>query len=91
MAAAVLAVAAALDSARTGVAETSALQVSFGRSSYLGTRAIGHPDPGAQAVVVWFEDILRVFEEGRRSACFDTDGAGQGDGNRWTDHTAPAP
>jgi len=25
----------------------------LGRSSYLGDRVLGHPDPGAKAVAVW--------------------------------------
>jgi dihydroxyacetone kinase len=29
-----------------------------GRSSYLGGRALGHPDPGAEAVVVWLGALL---------------------------------
>ena len=29
-----------------------------GRASYLGKRAIGHPDPGAQAVVIWLRAIV---------------------------------
>jgi dihydroxyacetone kinase len=29
-----------------------------GRSSYLGERALGHPDPGAEAVAVWLGAIV---------------------------------
>jgi dihydroxyacetone kinase len=30
-----------------------------GRSSYLGERALGHPDPGAEAVAVWLGALAR--------------------------------
>ena len=30
----------------------------LGRSSYLADRALGHPDPGAEAVAVWLGAIL---------------------------------
>jgi dihydroxyacetone kinase len=29
------------------------LKPRLGRSSYLGDRVLGHPDPGAQAVAIW--------------------------------------
>jgi dihydroxyacetone kinase len=32
-----------------------------GRSSYLGARAVGHVDPGAAAVVAWFEAVVGVL------------------------------
>jgi dihydroxyacetone kinase len=32
-----------------------------GRSSYLGERAVGHPDPGAEAVVVWLDAVRHVL------------------------------
>ncbi|MDQ2945012.1 MAG: dihydroxyacetone kinase subunit DhaL, partial [Acidobacteriota bacterium] len=44
---------AALDSAEKEAAETSAMMPRRGRSSYLGERALGHPDPGAIAVTIW--------------------------------------
>jgi triose/dihydroxyacetone kinase / FAD-AMP lyase (cyclizing) len=28
-----------------------------GRSSYLGDRALGHPDPGAVAVAIWLRAV----------------------------------
>ena len=31
-----------------------------GRSSYLGDRALGHPDPGAVAVALWLRAIAAV-------------------------------
>jgi triose/dihydroxyacetone kinase / FAD-AMP lyase (cyclizing) len=29
-----------------------------GRSSYLGDRAVGHPDPGAEAVAIWLAALV---------------------------------
>ncbi|MET0258819.1 MAG: dihydroxyacetone kinase subunit DhaK [Methylobacterium sp.] len=43
----------ALEAARRGTAATAAIASRRGRSSYLGERAIGTPDPGAEAVLVW--------------------------------------
>jgi dihydroxyacetone kinase len=44
---------AALAAARTGAAATADLLARRGRSSYLGDRVQGTPDPGAVAVTVW--------------------------------------
>ncbi len=46
---------AAVDAARAGAQATAQGVARRGRASYLGERAIGHPDPGACAVVVWLE------------------------------------
>ena len=43
--------------AREGADRTATWTARKGRASYLGERAIGHPDPGAAAVVVWLEAI----------------------------------
>lgn len=43
----------AVRAARAGTDETARLDPRFGRSSYVGTRAIGHVDPGAEAVTIW--------------------------------------
>lgn len=43
----------AVEAARVGTDETASLDPRFGRSSYVGTRAIGHVDPGAEAVTIW--------------------------------------
>ena len=48
---------AAVEAARAGVASTTDKVAKVGRSSYLGERAKGTPDPGAQAVVVWAEAV----------------------------------
>jgi dihydroxyacetone kinase len=49
---------AAVDAARSGAQSTTAIRARLGRSSYLGDRVIGHPDPGAQAVVLWLSSVL---------------------------------
>ncbi|MCX2970989.1 dihydroxyacetone kinase subunit DhaL [Streptomyces sp. TRM70308] len=48
------ALAAAADAAWRGVRETARLRASMGRSSYLGERAEGVPDPGAVGVALLF-------------------------------------
>jgi dihydroxyacetone kinase len=55
------AAAAAADSAERGAAETVGLLPRRGRSSYLGQRALGHPDPGAAAVAVWLRAVARAL------------------------------
>jgi dihydroxyacetone kinase len=55
--------AAAVKAAAAGAAATAAVASRRGRSSYLGERAVGHPDPGAEAVVVWLAAIGQVLEE----------------------------
>jgi dihydroxyacetone kinase len=47
--------AAAAKAARQGAEATSAMKPRRGRSSYIGDRALGHPDPGAVAIAVWLE------------------------------------
>ena len=47
----------AVTAARDGTARTADMVARRGRSSYLGRRALGHPDPGAEAVVVWLEAV----------------------------------
>jgi dihydroxyacetone kinase len=44
---------AAVCAAEAGAEATAQMIPRRGRSSYLGDRAIGHPDPGAVAVAVW--------------------------------------
>jgi dihydroxyacetone kinase len=51
----------AIRAARDGAAGTAALRARLGRSSYLGDRVLGHPDPGAQAVVVWLEAVAAAL------------------------------
>lgn len=47
--------AAAAVAAREGAEATRNLSARRGRSSYVGDRVIGHPDPGAVAVAIWLE------------------------------------
>ena len=48
----------AVQSAEAGAAATAAMTPRLGRSSYLGDRALGTPDPGAVAVAVWMRALL---------------------------------
>jgi len=41
---------------------TASLVPRRGRSSYLGDRALGHPDPGAVAVALWLRGLSRSLE-----------------------------
>ncbi|WP_118134761.1 dihydroxyacetone kinase family protein [Oceanicella sp. SM1341] len=43
--------------AREGAERTADMQARLGRSSYLGDRAKGHKDPGAEAVALWLEAL----------------------------------
>jgi dihydroxyacetone kinase len=52
---------AAVEAAREGTAGTAAVQARLGRSSYLGARVLGHPDPGARAVVIWLEAVATAL------------------------------
>jgi dihydroxyacetone kinase len=51
------ALALAATAAERGAEATSNLTPRRGRSSYLGARALGHPDPGAVAVGIWLRAI----------------------------------
>ena len=44
---------AAVESAERGVEATAQMKPRLGRSSYLGDRVLGYPDPGAKAVAIW--------------------------------------
>src|SRR5690606_12065255 len=48
----------AVHAAETGAAATATMEPKRGRSSYIGRRALGHRDPGAEAVAV----CLRAIE-----------------------------
>lgn len=50
-----------LAAARSGAEATTGTAAGLGRSSYLGDRAVGVPDPGAVAVTVWLEAVLRPW------------------------------
>jgi triose/dihydroxyacetone kinase / FAD-AMP lyase (cyclizing) len=47
------AVLAAVEAAERGAEATVQMQPKLGRSSYLGGRVLGYPDPGAKAISVW--------------------------------------
>jgi len=47
----------AVTAASAGAAATAAMQPRLGRSSYVGDRALGFPDPGAYAVSLWLAAI----------------------------------
>jgi ATP-dependent dihydroxyacetone kinase len=44
---------AAVEAAEHGAEATAHMKPRVGRSSYLGDRVLGHPDPGAKAVAIW--------------------------------------
>jgi dihydroxyacetone kinase len=48
---------AAADAAEMGARATASMIPRRGRSSYLGDRALSHPDPGAEAVATWIRAI----------------------------------
>ncbi|MFL6302177.1 MAG: dihydroxyacetone kinase subunit DhaL, partial [Candidatus Sulfotelmatobacter sp.] len=43
----------AVRAAEDGADATAQMKPRLGRSSYLGDRVLGHPDPGAKAVAIW--------------------------------------
>ena len=55
---------AAVKAAEAGVEATAQMKPRLGRSSYLGDRVLGHPDPGAKAVSVWLRAAVEaIFAE----------------------------
>jgi dihydroxyacetone kinase len=64
----------AVEAAERGADATSQMNPRVGRSSYLGERVLGHPDPGAKAIAIW----LRASSEAlfslslRRSDAIDS-------------------
>jgi dihydroxyacetone kinase len=51
---------AAAAAAAAGARATTDMIPRRGRSSYLGARALGHVDPGAEAVAVWLGAVSHV-------------------------------
>jgi dihydroxyacetone kinase len=47
----------AVDAAERGVALTAQMTPRLGRSSYLGDRVLGYPDPGAKAIAIWLRAV----------------------------------
>ncbi|MXO66674.1 dihydroxyacetone kinase subunit DhaL [Altericroceibacterium endophyticum] len=56
------ALADALAAAEQGTRSTAELKPRVGRASYVGERAAGHVDPGAQAVTIWLRAIGQHFQ-----------------------------
>lgn len=56
---------AAAAAARAGAESTAALKPSLGRSSYVGDRAVGVPDPGAIAIALQFEAFAAAVAASR--------------------------
>lgn len=54
---------AALAAARRGAKFTSTLEAKKGRASYVESRSIGHPDPGAVFTAIVFEEIHSLVQE----------------------------
>ena len=52
----------AVAAAHRGAEATASMIPKRGRSSYLGDRALGHPDPGAVAVAVWLRAVTTSLE-----------------------------
>jgi triose/dihydroxyacetone kinase / FAD-AMP lyase (cyclizing) len=55
---------AAVTDAERGVEATVQMMPRLGRSSYLGDRVLGHPDPGAKAVAIWLRAACESFFAG---------------------------
>lgn len=56
------ALSAAVEAAEHGAKSTASLIATRGRSSYLGNRVLGHPDPGAVAVATWLKAVSKSLE-----------------------------
>jgi dihydroxyacetone kinase len=52
---------AAVEAAEGGAEATAQMKPRQGRSSYLGDRVLGHPDPGAEAVTTWLRAACESF------------------------------
>jgi len=57
------ALSAAIEEAKKGAEQTAQMKPRLGRSSYLGSRVLGHRDPGAVAVVTWLDAACRALLE----------------------------
>ena len=51
----------AVEAAERGAEATAQMKPHLGRSSYLGDRVLGHPDPGAKAVAVWLRAAVEAL------------------------------
>jgi triose/dihydroxyacetone kinase / FAD-AMP lyase (cyclizing) len=50
-----------IEAAERGAEATAQMKPRLGRSSYLGDRVLGHPDPGAKAVAIWLRATLEAL------------------------------
>jgi dihydroxyacetone kinase len=55
------AVLAAVEAAERGADATAKMKPKLGRSSYLGDRVLGHPDPGAKAISLWLRAACKAI------------------------------
>ena len=53
----------AVEAAERGAEATATMKPRVGRSSYLGDRVLGHPDPGAKAVAIWLRAACEILVE----------------------------
>ena len=51
----------AVEAAERGAEATGQMKPRLGRSSYLGDRVLGHPDPGGKAVAIWLRAALEAL------------------------------
>jgi triose/dihydroxyacetone kinase / FAD-AMP lyase (cyclizing) len=51
----------AVKKSERGADSTSEMKPRVGRSSYLGDRVLGHPDPGAKAVAIWLRPVCEIL------------------------------
>jgi dihydroxyacetone kinase len=54
---------AAVEAAERGVEATAQMKPRVGRSSYLGDRVLGYPDPGAKAIAIWLRAVSDALFE----------------------------
>jgi triose/dihydroxyacetone kinase / FAD-AMP lyase (cyclizing) len=52
---------AAAEAADRGAQATADMKPRLGRSSYLGDRVLGHPDPGAKAIAIWLRAVCETL------------------------------
>jgi triose/dihydroxyacetone kinase / FAD-AMP lyase (cyclizing) len=51
----------AVEASERGVEATAQMKPRMGRSSYLGDRVLGHPDPGAKAISLWLRTVCETL------------------------------
>lgn len=51
----------AVDAAEHGMEATAQMKPRLGRSSYLGDRVLGFPDPGAKAITIWLRGVCETL------------------------------